>query len=111
MLGYKVVRLIYGDDDEIRYRSAYKLGNPVYYEIGKKTNRPDNCGPLAVFDLLVYASSFMRESSNGKFVIFECDYEPTTGKKELWCESHKIRILKLPLGTNFADSVTLIRRL
>lgn len=105
MKGYKVVM-----PKENGYYFSASSTCSMTYRIGIPTLRVGGNGPLAVFDAITYAESFVEHFEY--LVIFECDYE-FSFERRLWymCLGRRITFMNhlIPYGTEFADSVTLIR--
>jgi hypothetical protein len=107
LMGYKVV---------VHNRNAgyVSCSSPlqVRYTIGEPTTRPPNCGPLAVFSNKKDAKHFIEYSTLGAH-LFRCLYTPSKSSS-VWYKGHSLIYTyalspnKLPTGTIFADSVTLI---
>lgn len=90
----------------------------VEYQINKATERPKDCGPLALFSRIEAALNFKRDMDLGTFNeenhVFECEYTPSKDNL-LWMvtdysELRELSVEKLPPGTIFADSITLLKR-
>jgi len=101
MLGYKVVRV------GCVYTSSTVFSRCLTYEVGKITRPIKGDGPIAVFDNLEDARSFVGCTST----IFLCEYEQSL-HRNLWYRTNSNTRLycdfTLPQGTDFADSVKLL---
>lgn len=104
--GYKVVLKSFCDG---RLLSATEFINEIEYKIGVATRRPPGCGPLAVFDSILHAINY---ALYGELIhlVYECEYVKSRDSF-LWRANGQIsRGFSLPVGTRFADSVTLIKK-
>jgi hypothetical protein len=79
----------------------------IEYVPDKVTKPKKDCGPLAVFDTLEDAASFLPFNSDE---IWKCEYEPSRGKSLFHKNYCKRRICTCPEGTRLARSVKLIER-
>jgi len=104
--GFKVCRCI----GYYEIVSAFpSLGHSKNYNIGGWTRRPNNCGPLALFDRLQDAEAFLdRESGEPRLTIFLCEYVESD-EHQLYTEYGRAHIV--PYGTVFADEIKLIKRM
>jgi hypothetical protein len=122
MIGYKVVRDLYGRWVSVcaPYRGC------VGYSIGLET-RPI-AGPLAVFDSVENAFAFIVELTWGgdrfDLAVFECEYTPVVPTDDpdsnalwvgaLWVggppHTWFLPLDKCPSGTRLASSVTLLKK-
>ena len=117
MNGYKLVRVV-----DNRYLSVYSV-MAVSYQIGHKTVRPADCGPLALFDTVASAKNFIRICrANYIYTLLELLYAEYTPSKDrsLWYPndhllndeikskniSTKTTFDDVPDGTIFADDIT-----
>ncbi len=98
--GYKVVKFISGF-----YYSIFS-SKQVEYSLDYKTHRPDNCGPLALFDSIQSVKQFLL--NNTMFTvpyIYKCQYKESTDRR-LWHSTYCGKIMYYtytPIGTVFAD--------
>jgi len=79
------------------------------YQIGVPQVRHDKIGwgPMAVFKTLKDLIAFVEEDEcDWSTVAFKCEYTPSKDKS-LWCPDYPCQ-MRLPEGTAFADSVTLL---
>ena len=115
-VGYKVVKVKHSRHGACfvsavagqRFGGQQKSGKEVVYIRYFRTFRPKSCGPLAVFDDLKSAKYFCTDSD----IIFKCSYVPSSDNR-LWVDYFDRSISKvvgLPPGTVFADSVVLLER-
>ena len=106
-LGYKVV----SDCLYFWSLSYYNHLIPLIlcYEIGKPIKRPNNFGPLAVFDELKWAQFFVDHNYG---IIFECHYVLSMDQKLWYIDGNGARIDagRVSPGTEYADEVTILRR-
>lgn len=110
-LYYKIVRKI---DDELWSYTGKFPGNIVYKE-GKKNLPKEDCGPLAVFNELVDALTFLEKDyvyKENEIVIYSCTIEESP-RKYLFQVGDLPNMVPnkyfpLPAKTVFADSVTLL---
>lgn len=100
--GYKLVRY----DKWGHPHSAYTLGRVIRYHLRKPTFPHKGDGPLAVFKSYIKLMRYVRSTTSNRKV-FRCRYKVTRGKRGLWCGS-VCRYGAFPVGTDFADSVTLL---
>jgi hypothetical protein len=123
-LGYKAVR-VYRDGSR---RSLYRFVSDTLsctaleYTQGHRTTRPKACGPMAVFTRLKNAVAFSTDCNTE---VWGIEYEPSSDHS-LWdCDislaaalgvagtglfPHFLTQSECPPGTDFADSVTLLKR-
>lgn len=85
----------------------------VEYKINEFISRPDNCGPLTVFDSFDNAKCFTQMI--GRFYIYSCEYTLSKDNK-LWYyesifEKNLFKVKNFPKGTIFTNSVKLIKHL
>ena len=112
MKGFKICRI----DHKGRLVSCFNDGRDIIYKKNKWTKRPEDCGPLAVFDTLDHALKFLEfvhHIFSPDRVIFECKYKPSKDNL-LWftswfTNSKIIKITKVPEGTIFADEVKITK--
>lgn len=107
MRGYKVVRV-----KENGFYFSVVSACIMVYKIGMLVNRIKKNGPLSVFEQLANAVHFA--SMYRGVAIFECEYKPSKDKY-FWRINYEgvkryIFCNFVPKGTNFAESVKLIRR-
>ena len=98
--GWKVLR--YGR------MSCTNYGQVVRYKKRRKTYRPFNCGPLAVFIEEFDAINFIRRTNFHGLKHIPCLYKPSRDRN-LWkmaSTTHCYPTVRIPNGTDFADHVT-----
>ena len=115
LIGYKVVRIPLKKN--ANYFESFTNIKSVKkkYRINKWTKRSKNRGALAVFKTLLYAKTFKHIIYNiGQFKIFKCEYVKSK-INYLAYKKHYIPFRKyiedVPLGTDFAEKVKLIKRI
>lgn len=104
--GYKVVSCF---SDNIK-KSWTTNGNVIFYKFEKWVDRPDECGPLAVFkykkDAIDFVLRYSFEFDVDDFIV-KCDYIRSTDTI-LW-NDRKYTKKDLPVGTVLADRVKIKR--
>ncbi len=97
--------------------SAFHDGKVVGYKLGKWTERPEKCGPLAVFNNLISAMDFLSaiKWDNGSKKYFKCKYKESNETKLYvprrsngYNSGYYERTI-LPEGTVFGDRVKIIK--
>lgn len=113
--GIKVCRIV-GDS---YYESAFHDGKVINYHFGEWNERPEECGPLAVFKKIEYAINFLKNNYRFDKMLFECKYIKSKEKDFYFThysykddKKQKISMeeCRIPKGTRFADKVKLIKR-
>lgn len=115
LLGYKVVQHREGG----LYSAVMSDHYAVQYLVGEEIKPKKGCGPLAVFGMLAQAVRMCVKYPFmlGKVQIWSCEYTPSK-EKRLWRQPsitwhralYSEKIDDFPVGTTFADSVKLIKR-
>lgn len=103
MYGYKVVH-----EDVDGLWSTYTKSAICEYCIGKKTVRPNNCGPLAAFADLADAIREFNFTSYNPFKIYRCRIKRSKDNR-LW--NHNSPRIKGFDGTIYCDSIQLIKEM
>ena len=84
----------------------------IKYELNYWVERKEGNGPLAVFDSLEDAQSFIGAQNEVSWAVYSCEYTPSKDKF-LWfidkCGNTHIAH-GIPHGTRFADKVKLLER-
>jgi len=112
-LGYKVVRV--QDRRNYSCTGRYSKKRCLRYPYNEWVQPFNHCGPLAVFDTLAWAKSFIKTffPNRGDFKIYECRYIPSKGsslfinKNSHWTST---KLENLPAGTRLARSVKIIKK-
>ena len=119
-VGYKICEI-----EQDKYISAFIKRNEslpdtkiIEYKLNKCTRKNPEDGPLAVFKNKEALNRFFNEwswwfSGTNKYAIFECKYTPSE-HKFLWIMYLLRTIIKnwgIPQGTDFANNVTLTKKL
>ena len=107
--GWKVVSV-----KRFRYYSALADKNgimPLEYLVNQWVYRRADEGPLAVFRVRKAAENYARLHTKKDRVLLPkpCVYIKSRDKR-LWCGNMSMNSVYLPFGTDFADSVMLIRK-
>ena len=113
--GYKLCR-----NENNRLISYYVGANEVEYFINKWISRPNDCGPLVVFDSLENLLYNFFKLMN-YYKIFECEYVPSKDKK-IWKKNIHLLFPEdddylyvqsdlLPKGSILADKVKIIKEI
>ena len=116
--GYKLVLVCEGR----RYSMACPRKGKVQYVPGKVVRCRRGCGPLAVFKYVQDARRALEAWRETYLEMWRCEYSPTTrrlmmpdGKVyRLWTRrSYTIwgTVLPVPPGTDYAESVRLVKRI
>lgn len=109
--GYKVVSF-----NNLNEYFSVLSSTRTKYKVGIPTIRSLRCGPLTLFDSLENAHRFVspRHTTAFSMSIFECEYTQSTSKS-LWIHHTRPDWVEemthnFPLGTLFADSITLTNK-
>lgn len=111
--GIKICRI----EDDGKIVSAFNDGKIVVYKKKKWIERPKKCGPLAVFDSIESAETFLDTVGFIKRILFYCKYKPS--KENIlyspywhWSKERKIKQKKrLPIGTKLANKVKILKEI
>jgi len=103
--GYKLLRCF----SEGKYISAYPLGKTTTYLENEWVERPEDCGPLAVFDTYENALDFGDDIR--PYAILECKYKESHDNRLWFHRSWSRYVSDLPQGTKFADKLILIKKI
>lgn len=112
--GYKAIypRCIYSNSNGEYSLCSWSSPSRIEYKYNTWTNRPTDCGPLAVFNSKSLALAFVKKHSlyalRHHEYVFKCKYVPSKDKT-LWDRHHILPDNEIPKGTIFADKVRLIR--